>query len=488
MTEGKNGSIATDRDIGNHKTIGEQGKKGSTATDRDIGNYKTIGEQGKKGSTATDWDMTNYKIINEEGKKTFIFNTSGSTGEPKIIEKSYECVLKEGQDLAKLFNFSDDTVFVSTVNSDYMYGTTFTVMLPRVLGCVVDGERVLYPEDIKDYENYVFVSTPSFLEKLAKYNFKFKRKPKMIFSAGAPLNDELFEYLQGISEAVTEIYGSTEAGVIAYRQFAKDNLRFFENVHYYDGKISSPYFDEDELELSDELEFLDDGFWVKGRKDRIVKIQEKRISLNEIENILNSDEFIEKSYCLKLDDKLCAAVVLNEKGRKFLEENGKLELVKKIKNSWIASHTLAMTKYERVLPKKWRFLYDLPVNERGKTDLARIKEIFNTNVTYPYVIDFNINGDNAYLDLIFPKNSNFFEGHFPQMPILPGVVQLFFAKEFIKDVFHLDFVPQKVKKVKFSSIIKPDMKVRLTLCKTDKSVEYKFTKDEVIFSSGTFVL
>lgn len=33
MTEGKNGSIATDRDIGNYKTIGEQGKKGSTATD-----------------------------------------------------------------------------------------------------------------------------------------------------------------------------------------------------------------------------------------------------------------------------------------------------------------------------------------------------------------------------------------------------------------------------------------------------------------------
>ena len=29
MTEGKNGSTATDRDIGNHKTIGEEGKKGA---------------------------------------------------------------------------------------------------------------------------------------------------------------------------------------------------------------------------------------------------------------------------------------------------------------------------------------------------------------------------------------------------------------------------------------------------------------------------
>lgn len=43
--------------------------------------------EGKNGSIAADWDMTNYNIINEEGKKTFIFNTSGSTGEPKVIKK-----------------------------------------------------------------------------------------------------------------------------------------------------------------------------------------------------------------------------------------------------------------------------------------------------------------------------------------------------------------------------------------------------------------
>lgn len=432
--------------------------------------------------------MINYKVVDEDDKKTFIFHTSGSTGEPKIVKKSYECVLKEGQDLADFFSFSKDTVFVSTVNSDYMYGTTFTVILPKVLGCFVDTDRVVYPEDIKDYENYVFISTPSFLEKLAKYNFKFKNKPKMIFSAGAPLKDELFEYLVGISDGVTEIYGSTEAGVIAFRQSAKDNLKFFRNVHYIDGKIRSPYFDENELELSDELEFFENGFRVKGRSDRIVKIQEKRISLAQVENDLNLSDLIEKSYCLKLNNKLCTAVVLSEQGRKLLEENGKLELVKKIKNSWIASHTLAMTKYEKILPKKWRFLYDLPVSERGKINVERIREIFNTNATYPNVIDFEVSAQSAYIDLIFPKNSNFFEGHFTGMPILPGVVQLFFVKEFIKDVFNLDFVPQKVKKIKFSSIIRPDEKVRLNLIKNDKSVDYKFTKDDVVFSSGTFVL
>ena len=72
--------------------------------------------------------------------KQYTFHTSGSSGEPKIIKKSYECVLAEGQDLAEFFKFSPDTVFVSTVTPDFMYGTTFTVMLPKVLGCKVDEE------------------------------------------------------------------------------------------------------------------------------------------------------------------------------------------------------------------------------------------------------------------------------------------------------------------------------------------------------------
>ena len=108
-----------------------------------------------------------------ENNEQFVFHTSGSTGEPKTIIKSKDCMLAESRDLAKFFKFSPDTIFVSTVSDEFMYGTTFTVMLPKALNCKVDGERVVYPEDIKDYEKFVFVSTPSFLEKLAKYNYTF---------------------------------------------------------------------------------------------------------------------------------------------------------------------------------------------------------------------------------------------------------------------------------------------------------------------------
>lgn len=414
-----------------------------------------------------------------ENNEQFVFHTSGSTGEPKTIIKSKDCMLAESRDLAKFFKFSPDTIFVSTVSDEFMYGTTFTVMLPKALNCKVDGERVVYPEDIKDYEKFVFVSTPSFLEKLAKYNYTFKHKPEMIISAGAKLDDKIFGYLEKISKGVTEIYGSTEAGVVAYRQKHNAKLQFFENVKYINNTISSPYFDESELELNDELEFFENGFIVKGRNDRIVKIQEKRISLDEIERDLNKSNLVKKSYCLKLGDKLCSAIILNNKGEKLLENFGKLELIKAIKKS---------APLNIITPKKWRFLTNLPTNERGKIDGARVKEWFNTNVTYPNIVKLENDGQNAEITLIFPKNSNFFKGHFPDFPILPGVVQLFFAKEFARDIFNLYFVPQKVKKVKFSSIIKPEMKVKLVLTRNEKSIEYKYIDEEKTFSSGTFVL
>ena len=132
--------------------------------------------------------------------------------------------------------------------------------------------------------------------------------------------------------------------------------------------------------------------------------------------------------------------------------------------------------------------YPLDICEKLQTDGKRILEIFNTNLTYPYVVDFFKDADSVEFSLIFPHESNFFKGHFTDFPIVPGVVQLFFAKEFIKDTFSIDFVPEKVKKIKFSSVIKPDMPVNLELVKKETSVEFKYFGKDKIFSSGTFVL
>lgn len=129
-------------------------------------------------------------------------------------------------------------------------------------------------------------------------------------------------------------------------------------------------------------------------------------------------------------------------------KNGKLELVKTIKSN---------TAVTAARCKKWRFLHELPVNERGKINGERIREIFNTNVTYPYIIDFNVSTNSAYFDLIFPQNSSFLKD-ISRECLFCRVLFNCFCKRIYKDAFNLDFVPQKVKKVKFSSIIRPDEK------------------------------
>lgn len=421
-----------------------------------------------------------YKKPELTGQNGIYIMTSGSTAEPKVIKKSLKNLILEAKDMVKIFNLDKDLVFVSTTVPAHMFGLTFQVMIPLELGCTVDTDRVQYPEDLKDYDNYVLISTPSFLEKMFKYKEKFKNPPKYIFTAGAKLKDEVFEFLEQQSKVI-EIYGSTEAGVVGYRTKSTDNFKFFEKIQYNlteNGvNICSPYACCENLTLTDEIEFVDDGFRVGARCDRMVKIQEKRVSLPEVEAKLKSSNLVEDAYCLKIDDKLCAAVVLSGPGKNIFINQCRLSLISELKKN-----------FHDISPKRWRFLYEIPVDERGKVNVKRIKEIFNTNFSYPFVTKYNVTQDYAEFNVIFPKSSNFFEGHFTGMPILPGVVQLFIAKEFIKDAFHIDFVPEKVKKVKFSSIIKPDTEITITLTKTSRGIEYKFTKDEIIFSCGTFEL
>lgn len=86
--------------------------------------------------------------------------------------------------------------------------------------------------------------------------------------------------------------------------------------------------------------------------------------------------------------------------------------------------------------------------------------------------------------MTFINNSNFFKGHFEGMPILPGVVQLFYANWFAKLAFGIDCSQGQIRRVKFSNIIKPLEIVELELKKTDSGVSFRYYNEEKTFSSG----
>ena len=87
--------------------------------------------------------------------------------------------------------------------------------------------------------------------------------------------------------------------------------------------------------------------------------------------------------------------------------------------------------------------------------------------------------------LKFDGTEEFFQGHFPGYPILPGVVQLDLA---VKHSPIQGRALKAVKKMKFMQIIAPGMEVELELkALSDSEVEYRFVKEGEICSSGVLV-
>ena len=405
------------------------------------------------------------------------FFTSGSTGRAKCVQKSLYNLLSEGIDMGKFLN-PENCTFVSTTTMSHLFGMTFHLMLPLCSGQVIKTDKILYPEMAYN-ENYFLVSTPAFLDMTERQGLTFTKPPKFIVSSGSKLSDKTFAYLEKGSK-VTEIYGSSETGVIAYRQHSCDKLQIFPDIHIEntDGRtvVYTKYGYGNGIEIADNLEIRDNKLVIKNRNDRILKIYDKRISAEEIENDIKNSEFAEAAYCFKAEDKLAAFCALSKKGKEFLLENGIAELTKQLKS---------VVKSD-IVPQKWRFSDEIPKTETGKTDKEVIEKIFGINFSFPVILDRKLSENEITYKLFLHKNCNFYKGHFPDFPITPGVAQLFLANFLAGYHFRKDLSAGQYKRIKFSQILKPDSIVFLNLKLSDKYVSYEYKLGEKVCSSGVF--
>ena len=207
-----------------------------------------------------------------------------------------------------------------------------------------------------------------------------------IFTSGGAVSPELAVSTEKVfGFCPLEVYGSTETSGIAYRQQNKDNLVWtpFDNAKVWKGddgclRIISPYIKNPEgFATADLVEFTGDGqkFLLKGRSDSIVKIEEKRISMTEVENRLLESGLVADVKVIALSNDvrqyLAAAVVLNAEGKKKFEGTEKY-LINRYFHDWL------MKFFENVvLPKKWRFVDELPVDVQGKKHKAEIAALFD---------------------------------------------------------------------------------------------------------------
>lgn len=54
------------------------------------------------------------------------------------------------------------------------------------------------------------------------------------------------------------------------------------------------------------------------------------------------------------------------------------------------------------------------------------------------------------------REHEIFKGHFPEMPVLPGVCQILIVKEMLSQVLNRNFTLRSSKSIKFLAVIEPD--------------------------------
>ena len=323
----------------------------------------------------------------DSDKTRILMFTSGSTGKPKAVpQRMTEFELDNAFIISKWAKEFTSRKLVTTVSQHHIYGFLFGSSLPFTLGVPFRRTRITFPEEFeKLYDTeYMIIATPAFLKRTVEIEEKLPLKNPFIFTSGGACSAELASSTEKVfGFCPLEVYGSTETSGIAYRQQNKDDLKFtpFDNAKIWLGdddclRIVSPYIkDPQGFATADLAEIFDDGrFILKGRSDSIVKIEEKRISMTEVENRIMQTGLVSdvKVVALQNDVRqyLAAAVVLNDKGKKQFENTEKY-----LVNRYF--HDFLMQYFENVvLPKKWRFLDALPVDAQGKKHKLEIEALF----------------------------------------------------------------------------------------------------------------
>lgn len=323
----------------------------------------------------------------DAGRSVVGFYTSGSTGKPKLIAKPLRALEREVEALDRSIGGAADCgPVLATVPHHHVYGLTFKVLWPLCTGRPFSRSTGQHWEAIAAdlTGGAVLVTGPSHLSRIGGLKpVPTTRRPAIVLSAGAPLAaDAAREAKAVLGVPVTEIFGSSETGVIAHRPADGDEhpWRLFPGVTVAVGdggrlRVRSPFLAGDGWhETGDLAEATADGFRLCGRGDRIAKIEGKRVSLVEIERRLANLPWVSAAAVAVLPGEpasLGAAVVLTGAGRERLETSGAFRFGRELRRA------LAVGGDASAMPRRWRFPEHLPVNAMGKRRDADIVALFS---------------------------------------------------------------------------------------------------------------
>lgn len=408
-------------------------------------------------------------------KQLFTIFTSGSSGQAKAITKSLRQFQTEIETLENYWGQQlADAQVLATVSHQHIYGLLFRVLWPLAARRCFHSDMYLSPEPLlkraKDIST-CWVASPAQLKRLDELTpWQDISALSTVFSSGGDLPLATAQQIhQHSQQKVIEVYGSSETGGIAWRQ-SVDNAAWtlFDKMTITISKghiahIASPYLlSLDAFALDDIIEPINQNqFILLGRKDRIVKIEEKRLSLDELEQSLNTSLWVTQSHTLVLKgtrDKISAVTVLSDLAIEQLQLQGRSQLIKQIRQH-------LSNRFESVvLPRKWLFIQALPYTAQGKINQQLLTELLSLDSNrFPQIVQCDFQDNHVELQLKVLAKIVYFTGHFPEQPILPGVTQIAWAEQFGKLFFAIKQPFLRMEVIKFKKIIRPGDTISMTL-------------------------
>lgn len=410
-----------------------------------------------------------------------VIYTSGSSGVAQAIPKKLSQMSAEIASLEAQFgDVINDADIVATVSHQHIYGLLFNVLWPLSAGRAFGTQSFGSLEGLAialGRRDCVLVSTPAHLKRLPEtpaWALASKRL-RAVFSSGGPLQpDDALESRRLLGRSPIEVYGSSETGGIAWRQRETAQDEKWTPLPNIKWRIDSA---EGVLEirsahLPDAAWFRtadratpagNDHFLLNGRVDRIAKVEGKRISLGAIEQRLLASPLTRDARALIIEgrrQRIAAVIVPSISGRHKLAQFGKLAVNRMLRD--LLSETIEPVG----LPRLWRYVDALPINAQGKTTHAALIELLNQadrRSTEPIECRVQQADQRAVFELIAPRDLLYFDGHFLDMPILAGVVQIEWVIAFGRRCFDLPPSFRAIHALKFQRMIPPELPIALEL-------------------------
>ncbi|HET9113474.1 MAG TPA: AMP-binding protein [Burkholderiales bacterium] len=352
--------------------------------------------------------------------------TSGTTGLPQAHRKTWGMLAHSTASEAERLGLYGDRHYalIGTVPSQHMYGLESTIVMAWRSGNSLCHAHPFYPADIAQAlalvpAPRVLVSTPVHLRTLSGSGLEIPELD-LIISATAPLSGTLAHGLETQFRTVLqEIYGTTETGIIATRRTALSNeWQLLPGIRMQkEGEricTASDYIDPP-IAMNDVIELRgSDRFSLHGRTADLINIAGKRNSLTNLNQQLNSIPGV-------LD------------GAYFMPEETQPDRVTRLAAFVVApqldAQALTSVLRQRMdpvfLPRPLVFVTELPRNATGKLPHSALQSLFDTHV--------RTRKKNQPVRTVVPLDHPAFPGHFPGMPILPGVALLDWAIQAIAE-------------------------------------------------------